>query len=360
MSKVIVGMSGGVDSSVTAYLLKRQGYDVEGISFILFETRGRKDPRACCSLEAINNAFLSAQKVGIPHSAVDLRDEFIEYVIEPFIKSYVEGKTPNPCILCNLYIKFPYLLKEADKRGAEFIATGHYARVLRTKGECYLQKGVDPSKDQSYFLYVLDKATLRRLLLPLGEYKKEDVRNLARSLELPSAKRPESVEICFVENRDYSSLIRTIAPDAVREGPIIGPDGSQIGTHDGVFNYTIGQRRGLNIAYSEPLYVARIDAEHNTIYVNTRDRLFTQEVSVDKLNWIGAPGLFRNTTPPEQELKVTAKVRSMMQDEPATLYPESSRWKLVFDEPQWPPAPGQAAVFYHEDFLIGGGEIQQS
>ncbi len=358
MSKVIVGMSGGVDSSVTAYLLKRQGYDVEGISFILFETRGRKDPRACCSLEAINNASSSAQRVGIPHCAIDLRDEFIEFVIDPFIKGYIEGKTPNPCILCNLYIKFPYLLKEADRRGAEFIATGHYARVLRTKDDCYLQKGIDPSKDQSYFLYVLNKETLRRLLLPLGEYMKEDVRKLARSLELPSAKRPESVEICFVENRDYSSLIRTIAPEAARQGPIIGPDGSQIGIHDGVFNYTIGQRRGLNIAYSEPLYVARIDAKHNTIYVNTRDKLFIQEVLVDKINWIGSPDLFRDTMHSEQEIRVTAKVRSMMQDEQATLYPDNSRVRLVFDEPQWPPAPGQAAVFYHEDFLIGGGEIQ--
>ncbi len=358
MSKVIVGMSGGVDSSVTAYLLRKAGYDVEGISFLLFETRGRKDPRACCSLEAIQDAAHSAGKVGIPHTVIDLRNEFIERVIDPFVNAYLEGKTPNPCILCNEYIKFPYLLREADLRGADFISTGHYARIMRIDGKGYLQKGVDPAKDQSYFLYVLDRATLQRLLLPLGEYRKEDVRKVARELDLPSAKRPESVEICFVENRDYTGLIRAFFPEAEKPGPIIGPDGTRLGTHTGIFNYTIGQRRGLNIAYTEPLYVARIDPEDNTIYVDTRDNIYAKEVVINNINWIGSPAV-PDSLSTLQEIRVTAKIRSMMRDEPATLIAEKGHFRLVFDEPQWPPAPGQAAVFYDGDFLIGGGEVYE-
>ncbi len=355
--KVLVGMSGGVDSSVTAYLLKEAGYEVEGISFILFETRGRKSPRSCCSLEAIQDAALSAAMVGVRHTALELRSEFIEKVIDPFVNGYLQGITPNPCVLCNLHIKFPYLLREADKRGASYIATGHYARVEKAEDRGFvLLKGLDSSKDQSYFLYVLNQTVLSRLVLPLGTYRKEHVREIARRLNLPSAKRPESVEICFVDNGDYACFIKNLLPEAEKPGPIIGPDGSVLGTHKGIFNYTIGQRRGLNIHYKEPLYVLKIDARTNTITVGTKTMAMKTEVVVEDINWIQG-------FPPTKEghpIRVTAKIRSMMRDEPAELQIQKGgrEVKIIFDEPQWAPAPGQAAVFYQDEELLGGGTIK--
>jgi len=348
MKKVIVGMSGGVDSSVTACLLKEEGYEVEGVSFILWEARARLNPRTCCSLDAIEGAKETAELLGIRHRAVDVRDDFMEKVIDPFVDAYLRGLTPNPCILCNIHIKFPCLLREAEKSGAEFIATGHYSRIQRRGGGYVLMKGVDPSKDQSYFLYVLKGETMKRLIFPLGTYRKDRVREIARDLDLPAVKRPESVEICFIEE-DYSCFIRDLMPEASRPGPIIGPGGEVLGTHRGIYNYTMGQRRGLNIAHGEPLYVRRIDAERNEVHVGPRETAFGQEVVVGDLNWI--------TGPVE---RITARIRSMMRDEPASLYPEegAGRVRVVFDEPQWAPAPGQSVVFYDGDLVIGGGIIQ--
>ncbi|NOY38776.1 MAG: tRNA 2-thiouridine(34) synthase MnmA [Nitrospirae bacterium] len=350
MAKVVVGMSGGVDSSVTAYLLKEQGHEVAGISFMLWEARERTDFRTCCSLEAINGAAETAKALGITHRVIDVRGDFIDKVIEPFVDGYLHGITPNPCVLCNLHIKFPYLLKEAERIGAEFISTGHYARVERVDGHCLLKKGVDPVKDQTYFLYVLNRDTLSRLLFPLGLYTKESVREIARGLKLPAAQRPESVEICFIPEGDYPSFISNLVPEAVKPGPVIGPEGNVLGTHKGIFNYTVGQRRGLNISSAEPLYVIKIDPENNAIHVGSREMAFKREMKVGDLNWIAPP-----------VNRVTAKIRSMMRDEAAVLLMEESgdMVKLVFDEPQWAPAPGQNAVFYRGDVVLGGGIIQR-
>lgn len=348
MKKVLVGMSGGVDSSVTAYILKERGFHVEGVSLRLWEARARENSRTCCSIEAFNTAGRSAELMGISHSTVDVRDIFMERVIEPFVNAYLKGRTPNPCVLCNRYVKFPVLLEEAKRRDAEFIATGHYARIERdTKGEVHLLKGIDRAKDQSYFLYVLKRDYLGKILFPLGDMRKEDVREIARELSLPSKDRPESVEICFIED-DYACFIRQLVPEAVRPGPIIGPDGKEIGRHEGIFQYTLGQRRGLNIAWGEPLYVTAIDPENNTVYVGYRDEVFRRDVSVSDLNLI---------EPPTE--RVTAKIRSMMKDEPAILEvgEDEKVARLVFDEPQWGPAPGQAAVFYSGDMVLGGGVI---
>ncbi len=356
MKKVIVGMSGGVDSSVTAYLLKEQGYSVEGISFILYEARLKNTFTGCCSIEAINDARRTAEHMGVTHAAVDLRNEFIQKVIEPFIEAYSQGITPNPCILCNKYIKFPYLLKIADEKGADFIATGHYARVesgqgSRVKGQgCLLKKGLDAKKDQSYVLYVLRQEELSRLKLPLGEKRKDEVREIARMLNLPAAKRPESQEICFIEDRNYFKFLEHLTES--KEGPIIDVEtGNILGSHKGLHLYTIGQRKRLGIATGKPLFVTRIDPSKNAIYVGPREAAMMKEFVVEDVNWL-------STQEGLEHFRATVKVRSMMKDEPATIsILDDNMAKVIYDEPQWAPAPGQSAVFYDEDTVIGGGVI---
>ncbi len=375
--KVIVGMSGGVDSSVTAYLLKEQGYEVEGLSFILYEARLRNTFSGCCSIESINDARRTAERIGVAHTAMDLREEFMAHVIEPFIGAYARGVTPNPCILCNRHIKFPYLLKFADERNAEFIATGHYARVkgsedavksdeftrtgkdnssLITHHSPRLFKGIDLKKDQSYVLYVLRPEELGRLVLPLGEKRKDEVREIARTLDLPAAKRPESQEICFVQDKSYCSFIDKLLPEERGPGPLIHSEsGKLMGTHKGIHAYTIGQRKGLGISSPEPLYVVKIDTAGNTLYIGPKNAARMRESLVENVNWLADLGGM------PREFRATVKVRSMMKDEPAILsLMHDGRVRVVYDEPLWAPAPGQSAVFYAGDMVIGGGVISVS
>lgn len=355
MSKVIVGMSGGVDSSVTAHLLKKQGFEVEGVSLILWEARSRSDFTTCCSLEAVDSASKTAKALGVSYSSIDVREAFIEKVIDPFVEAYTKGLTPNPCILCNLHIKIPYLLKEADKRGAEYIATGHYARVEKEttaglpKEEVSLKKGIDPKKDQSYVLYVLRPSELKRLVLPLGNLRKADVREIARSLHLPAAEKPESQEICFVGNGEYSRFIEDLSPSACRPGPIIDKAGREVGMHKGICRYTIGQRKGLGLSSREPYYVTGIDAADNIVRVGSQDDAMIKEITVIDINWL--------LSPPAQSFRATVKVRSMMHDKPALVEVKDECANVIFDEQQWAPAPGQSAVFYKDDVVTGGGVI---
>jgi tRNA-uridine 2-sulfurtransferase len=360
MARVIVGMSGGVDSSVTACLLKERGFDVEGVSFVLWEARNRSNPAACCSFDAVEAASVTARHLGIGHTSIDVREEFIEGVIDPFVDQYILGLTPNPCILCNIHIKFPRLLREADRRGAEFIATGHYARVGRNSGPAAgedpeglnpeLRKGVDPAKDQSYVLYGMRPEELRRLLLPLGEYRKQEVRKIAHTMGMAAAERPESQEICFIEDNNYHAFIENLLPAAGKPGPVLNTQGQVIGTHKGIYRYTLGQRKGLGIASLEPRYVTRIDRESNTIVVGPQEDARIREIRVRDLNWLSRPHA--------DHFRAAVKVRSMMKDRPASVQISDEKAEVIFDEPQWAPAPGQSAVFYDGDTVLGGGIIE--
>jgi len=388
MPKVILGMSGGVDSSVSAYLLRNKGYNIEGVSFVLWDKCAGADRGACCSLQAVEEAEKAARYLGIPHSVVDVRDEFIKKVVRPFVDMYVSGLTPNPCILCNRFIKFPFLIKKADEEDAGFISTGHYARVGKIQnsdGDIFsLKKGIDPRKDQSYVLYVLTRDMLKRLILPLGNHKKDEVRKIAAEIGLPAANRPESQEICFVEDRKYISYIESLAAVAGRPGPIVDKSGRVIGTHKGIHGYTIGQRKGMGIPSPEPIYVVDIDFLKNTVCAGPREAAMRKEFFVDDLNWVNplpASGDREGLQEEETErhssgFRVSVKVRSMMKDALATIFIETppplpsltragdgrllpSVVRVVFDEPQWAPAPGQSAVFYDGEEVIGGGVISR-
>jgi len=376
-------MSGGVDSSVAAYLLKEKGYEVEGISFLMWEKPKGTSP-ACCSLRAVEETAKTARQIGIPHDVIDVRGDFAEKVITPFVHAYISGLTPNPCIVCNRHIKFPYLLKESNKRGAEYISTGHYARIerqdTRVQGfkdsstttdfshqtSVLLKKGVDTKKDQSYVLYVLTQDVLKKLILPLGDYTKNAVREIAEKLGLAAAKRAESQEICFIQERNYLTFIQKISPVEREPGPIVDTHGKIIGTHKGIHGYTIGQRKGLGIASPEPLYVVDIDIQKNTVYAGPRDSAKKKEFYVHELNWINPPlpPLMKNDKEGLEKtpgaFRATVKVRSTMKDEPAMIFFDPASFEIVrvvFDEPQWAPAPGQSAVFYDNDIVIGGGII---
>ncbi len=359
--KALVAMSGGVDSSVAAYMLKKEGLEVIGLSFELWDKRDRKNPNVCCSVETIEIAREVSRKLDIEHLVLDVRDTFYRNIIEEFCKSYILGTTPNPCILCNKFIKFKFLLKKAEEVGAEIISTGHYARVdpvpsgtgqIPDNGRFLLKKGIDPKKDQSYALYVMTQAELSKTIFPLGDLKKDETRRIARELGLASALRPESQEICFVGNGNYVDFLRDFAPELLKPGEIIDMQGVVIGKHKGIGFYTIGQRKRLEIQTLKPFYVVDIIRDENRIMVGSRKNVFKKTFKVKELNWISVKSLLVSE-------KVKVKIRSTMKEESAVIIPEKNqRVTVEFDEPQWAPACGQSAVFYNGDYVMGGGIIE--
>jgi len=351
---VLVAMSGGVDSSITAALLKEQGYRVIGITMQLLPREiNNKATVGCCGIENIEDARYVASLLKIPHYVINFRELFTEKVINNFIQEYRSGRTPNPCIKCNQYIKFKYLILKAEQIGADFISTGHYARIQYSseKGVYLLKKGIDQERDQSYFLYVMTQSQLARTLMPLGEYTKAEVRNLARNLKLPVHEKPDSQEICFVTDRDYRRFLESFCPQAQAPGPILNKQGRVIGQHEGITNFTIGQRRGLGISSSQPLYVTRIDSQNNSITVGAREEVMHRELLVSKVIWTSGP-----VTLP---MRVKIKIRSIHIPADALIeYAEDEMVRGIFDEPQWAVTPGQAAVFYDKDVVVGGGTIE--
>ncbi len=353
--RVAVAMSGGVDSSLAAALLKRKGYDVIGVTFKTWpkEECGSSLGRACCNLEAITRARAVSEQLKIPYYVFDFSEEFKEKVIDYFCEEYLKGFTPNPCIICNEKIKFAALLEKAKLLGARHIATGHYAKVAEKKGRFTLKAGKDKAKEQSYFLFSLSQEQLKHTIFPLGDMTKDKVRSLARKMKLKTYNTISSQDICFVQDLAYGDYIKKKTGIEIKSGDIVDKTGKVLGRHKGIPFYTIGQRRGLGIAYKEPLYVVGIDIEKNRIIVGTKKDVLEKSLIADRLNWISVEDIKR-------PMEVEAKIRYNHRKARATVSkvgPDLVR--VDFEEPQEAPTPGQAVVFYDKDIVVGGGWIKK-
>jgi tRNA-uridine 2-sulfurtransferase len=352
--RVAVAMSGGVDSSVATALLQKQGYEVVGLTMQLWpREQVTESETSCCGIGAIEDAKRVAAKLGIPHYVINCRALFEQKVIRDFCRSYKNGQTPNPCIRCNQLVKFEYLLRQARKLGATFLATGHYAKIkYDRKSRVYnLVKAKDPKKDQSYFLYTLTQGQLKHILFPLGNHTKTEVRALARHSGLPTAHRQESQEICFIPDNDYRRFLKERMKRNIRPGSVTDTTGKRLGTHQGLPFYTIGQRKGLGIAAAHPLYVKEIDKKKNALVVAPVQEIYQKKLIADK---IILTTLNKFIVP----LKVKAKIRSAHKEAQCTIAPlGKDKVKVEFSAGQWAITPGQAIVFYQGNKILGGGKI---
>lgn len=349
--RVIVAMSGGVDSAVAAGLLARQGYEVVGITMRLWTQEDPLAPRyqrRCCPAEDIDDARAAADALGIPHYVLNMEEEFSARVVDYFVAEYRRGRTPNPCLPCNEHVKFRSLLARAAAFEADYLATGHYARIDRSDGAFRLLRARDAEKDQSYVLYMLGQQELSRVIFPIGNYRKEEIRELAQEMGLPVADKPDSADICFLPTEDYRDFIAQQVPQA--GGDIVDRDGRVAGRHQGVAGFTIGQRRGLGVALGERRYVSAIDPELNVITIGTEEDLLSNALTAEAVRWVAG-------APPPVEFEVDAKIRYRTAAQPALVKPTPDGAEVRFRQPQRAVTPGQAVVFYRSDEMLGGGII---
>ncbi|MBT9143066.1 MAG: tRNA-specific 2-thiouridylase MnmA [Dehalococcoidia bacterium] len=359
--RVIVAMSGGVDSSLCVALLKEQGFDVIGVTMRLwtspdFEEDAKIAGRGCCSLSAVDDARRVSDKMSIPFYVLNFKEAFRLQVVDNFVEEYRRGHTPNPCIACNRFMKFNLLLKRAFELEAGYLATGHYARIEYDQllGRYRLKKARDASKDQTYALYNLTQEQLAHTLFPLGNFLKSEVREMAAEYGLSVADKPDSQEICFIPDDDYKRFLREEINLKEKSGPIMDVAGNRLGTHEGLANYTVGQRKGLGLAVGRPLFVVALDVENNTLLVGSNKDVFSSSLIADDLNFILLPQL-------TEAMRVTAKIRYHAKEVAATLLPlGDGRIRLNFDEPERAVTPGQSVVFYIGDDVLGGGIIQKA
>jgi len=351
--RVVVAMSGGVDSSVAAALLARQGHDVIGLSMQLYDQReGQVRFGTCCTIDDLHDARRVAARIGIPHYIVNFERQFADTVVSNFVREYAAGRTPIPCVHCNGDLKFATLADRASALGARFVATGPYARVAPADGGgCRLLRGADPAKDQSYFLFTLTQEQLAHAMFPVGALDKAAVREQARELGLPVAEKPDSHEICFVPDGNHAEFVERQTGKAPG-GTINDLDGRVLARHGGVHHFTVGQRKGLGVSSAIPLYVVDIDAGSQAVTVGPRQALERRELTASNVNWIAG-------VPPAAGTRVTAQIRYRHREAPASLDPlPDNRVRVTFDDPQTAVAPGQAVVFYDGDAVVGGGWIE--
>jgi tRNA-specific 2-thiouridylase len=352
--RVIVAMSGGVDSAVAAGLLARQGYEVIGVTMRLWTLEDPQAPRhrRCCSVEDTDDAQEAAQSLGIPHYVLNLEREFQELVVDYFCREYQRGRTPNPCLACNEHVKFRALLSRALALEADFLATGHYARIDPPKAGRYrLLRAVDDDKDQSYVLFTLGQAQLSRLLFPIGHHRKEEVRRLAAEMGLPVADKPDSADICFIPDNDYRSFVAGRMGQC--EGEIRDAGGRVVGRHQGVAAFTVGQRRGLGVALGEKRFVTAIDPGRDLVIIGSEEDLLADQLWAEDVNWVAGE-------PPPAGTAVEAKIRYRTPAAPAEVHPQGGGARVLFQRPQRAITPGQAVVFYQGEEVVGGGVIARS
>ena len=357
--RVMIGMSGGVDSSVAAYLLKEQGYDVIGVTMKLWQDDDDElieNEGGCCSLAAVEDARQVAEKIGIPFYVLNFSEVFKEKVIEPFIDEYLNGRTPNPCIACNKHIKFDDFFNKARQIGCDYVATGHYAKIEKDEetGRYLLKKSVTDKKDQTYALYNLTQEQLEHTLLPIGEFEKERVREIAKEMGMDVHNKPDSQEICFVKDNDYAGYVKKHAKRRIDPGFFVDTKGNILGKHNGIVNYTIGQRKGLGIALGKPMFVVDIDPVKNTVVLGDNEDIFNKGLIAKDVNLISIDDI-------KEHIRVQAKIRYSAKPSNATVTKiGENRIKIEFDEPQRAITKGQSVVMYDGDKVVGGGIIERS